>query len=169
MLVATGGLVTLVAHGSAMGHGVVTVRSIGLVAALSMLAALSVAVRPRRVFRERGVAALLIAQLVLQGVLHAAMGWAPWAFGLPPHQGGVVIDESAFVAHLIAALVLALLCLGVDRLLAAALEAIAFLRRLITPPEPGAQGSPRYAVLAVTTASAEASLANPAAPRAPPV
>lgn len=151
-----------------MGHSTFAVESLGALAMLSVLAAISVAFRPRRLFRQRGLGALLLAQLALQGLLHLAMSGAPWAFGLPPHPGVVVIDEGALLPHLIAALVLALVCLGVDRMLATALDAIAFLRQLVqTIPQGGR--APRWdRVSANSIATTDLRSANPGAARAPP-
>lgn len=81
-----------------------------------------------RTFRPRGPAVTFVVLLVGQAVLHAGITYAPWAFGLNIHHAADVLPGwGPVVAHVLAAVVLAVLIARAELLLAAALRVVQVL------------------------------------------
>jgi hypothetical protein len=124
-----------------------------------MLAAAALCGPRRAAWRPRGPVRLLALLIVWQAAMHLAMTAVPWAFGVSVHHQADLLTPAGLAAHLAAALLLALLLARAERLLAAALGAVAALRRLLAPPSPRRRPS--------LPAPVEARVAAPAAtPRA---
>src|SRR4249920_2125879 len=90
-LVVAGGALgaSLLAHCVAAGDLRLTATApfawVGLLAVTTVAGA-------RRRFRPRGVAGCLAAMVAAQALIHVAMTYAPWVFGLAPHhEGGALI------------------------------------------------------------------------------
>lgn len=132
LVVAAGALgASLLAHCAAAGDLRLTATApfawIGLLAVTTLVGA-------RRRFRPRGVAGCLAAMVAAQALIHVAMTFAPWAFGLAPHhEGGALIGPGALAAHAAAAVVLALLAARLEVWLARATAALATVRRWLAP------------------------------------
>lgn len=120
----------LVAHAIAVGGFNVIPIAPALWAMLVGAAAVA-GVRSGRAFRARGVPATLGVLLVGQAALHVGITYAPWAFGLDiHHERALVPGWAPLLAHVVAAVVLALLISRAEVLLAAALRIV----RAITGP-----------------------------------
>jgi hypothetical protein len=166
-LVVAGGALgaSLLAHCAAMGDLALTPAA---PVAWGGLLAIVTLVGGRRRFRPRGLAGSLVAMLVAQGVVHLAMTWAPWAFGLAPHHHDApLIAPAALVAHAAAALALALLAARLEAWLARALAVAGAVRRWLAARPARAAAS---AVLPGPPAAAPRSPRHGSAPcRGPPL
>ena len=87
-----------------------------------------------RVFRPRGALVTLAVLLGGQAVLHLGLTYAPWAFGLNIHHEAALVPGLApIAAHVVAAVVLALVIARAERVLAAAIRIV---RALVATPAP---------------------------------
>ncbi len=119
---------------AALGAHAVSVRGLSIIPIAPALwlmliaGAALVGVRSRRVFRARGAVATLGLLLAWQAVVHLAITYAPWGFGLAiHHQGALAPGWSAVMAHLLVAVVLAAVIARAEVLMAAALRAARLL------------------------------------------
>ena len=132
LVVAAGALgASLLAHCAAAGDLRLTAAA---PFAWGGLLAVTTVVGARRRFRPRGVARCLAAIVAAQVLIHLAMTYAPWAFGLAPHhEGGALVGPGALAAHAAAAVVLTVLAARLEAWLARATAALAVVRRWLAP------------------------------------
>lgn len=119
-----------VAHRCAVGDLDATAATpvvwIGLLAMLTLVGG-------RFRWRPRGLAGSLAAMVTAQAAVHASMSAAPWAFGLAPHhEPAIGLGLTALVAHLAAAVVLAVLVARLETVLDRAVRAVRAVRRWLT-------------------------------------
>ena len=134
---------SLTAHCAAAGDLALTpaapVAWAGLLAIVTLVGA-------RRRLRPRGLGGSLVAMVAAQAVIHSAMTFAPWAFGLAPHHHeAALIGPRALVAHGLAALVLAALAAWLETWLARAMTAVAAVRRWLAARAAAPAGARRAA------------------------
>ncbi|MCX6409209.1 MAG: hypothetical protein NT143_02010 [Actinobacteria bacterium] len=115
-------LAALVAH--AVAEGGLSIIPIAPALWIMLLAAAVVlGMRTGRSFRPRGAIVIFALLLVGQLALHAAMTYAPWAFGLDIHHAmPIVLGWGPVAVHLAAAVVLAVVIARAEILLAAAIR-----------------------------------------------
>jgi hypothetical protein len=150
-LVVAGGALSasLLAHCAAAGDLRLTAAA---PVAWGGLLAVTTVVGARRRFRPRGIAGCLAAMVAAQAVIHVAMTYAPWAFGLAPHHhGGALIGPGALAAHAAAAVVIALLAARLEAWLARATAVMAAVRRWLAPRQAARPGIARLRPLAART------------------
>jgi hypothetical protein len=133
---------TLVAHAVAVGDIAVATYAPVTWAMLLLGAALC---GSRRTFVSRGFAHTAILLTVVQISLHASSSRGPWAFGLVTHHEMPLVDLRSLTVHAAAALMLAVLLRGIDRILA---TAVAFVR-LLRGTDRQRVGAPRYGRVAL--------------------
>jgi hypothetical protein len=145
LLVGAATAATLGAHAAAGGFRIVPTAPLlwGVLLVLAAVIAPSRADwRPRRAF------ALLPMLLATQAALHAAITYAPWAFGVVEHHRAPLVSATAFAAHAAAAVVFAGVLAFADRLLQGARRVAARVRALLADTVRG-HGAPfRLAPLA---------------------
>ena len=115
-------LAALVAH--AVAEGGLSIIPIAPALWMLLLAVAVVAgMRSGRIFRPRGAIVIFALLLVGQLALHAAMTYAPWAFGLDIHHAMPIVPGwGPVVVHVAAAVVLAVVLARAEILLAAAIR-----------------------------------------------
>lgn len=125
--------VTMGAHLAAAGHGLpsvdlpVATMTVGTVGIAALLIG-----RRAGPFRPRGPVVTLAILLAFQVVAHLAMWAAPWIVGLDMHHQGALITPTMVLMHAAATVVLLPIVVGMERILAAAVNAVRRLRRLLT-------------------------------------
>lgn len=129
-------IAALIAH--AVGTGGLSIIPIAPALWATMVAAaMATGLVGHRTFRPRGPALTLLVLLVGQAALHAGITYAPWAFGLNIHHAGSVLPGWApLIAHVVAAVVLAVLIARAELLLAAALRVVQVLVGPARAPAP---------------------------------
>lgn len=127
MLAAAVLVAALVAH--AVGAGGLSIVPIApAIWAMFIAAAVFVGIQGGQLFRARGALATVMVLLVGQAALHVGITYAPWAFGLNIHHAADVLPGwGPVIAHVLAAVVLAVLIARAELLLAAALRVVQVL------------------------------------------
>ena len=152
VLVALGLATTMLAHQAAMDHRVLGPQAL-LALVLAVSAAVVVGHRGRAVFRPRGPLGAAGAVIASQALGHAAMGGAPWAFGMHAAPIDALLTPRALVAHLVAAALVWLLVLDLEGALAATIAAVRAVRRAVAPRRRGGVASARLVPLVRATRS----------------
>lgn len=133
---------TVGVHVVSAGHvAVLPAAPLGWLSIVAALMPLMTIAAPRAV-TARPPLVLLGIMLIAQAVAHLAMSAAPWAFGLVEYHDPAPATPVALLAHLAAAVLLALLLAKGERILAAA---VAVAQALILKISPARRRRPRPA------------------------
>ncbi len=161
-------VITMGAHLAGAGHGVsaVNLPVAGIAVGTVGLAALLVG-RRSGPFRPRSPIATFAILAAVQAAAHLVMWATPWVVGLEVHHHGALVTPAMALTHTAATLLLLPVVVGMERILAALVDAVRHLRRLFVRPACGVAWAQRLAVVVLRPAPAPRVWCAPA--RGPPV
>lgn len=165
LLIALALTATLAAHADCAGGLSLTPAAPVVWGTACCLAVL--APRRGRRWSEWSAPGLLWRLAVLEGGLHLALTAAPWAFGVRVHHAPPPVGPRMLIAHACAALILALVFYGAQRLLSLAQGIVRAVRRVLRAAH--RPGAPCGAPAPWRTPRPAVARVRSRAPRGPPV